>query len=131
MSSAMPRPTETELELLKVLWDRGPSTAREVLASVEEERAVGYTTILKMLQVMEKKGLVDVDRERRSHVYAAAIERGHTLGGLVDDLVRRAFDGAAEDLLVHLVGRKPDEDTLSRLEQRIAELRQKEGGDHE
>ena len=131
MSNDTPRPTETELELLKVLWDRGPSTARDVLATIEQERPVGYTTVLKMLQIMEKKRLVTVDRERRSHAYAAAIERGQTLGGLADDLGRRAFDGAAEDVLVHPVGQVPDGDTLNRLEERIAELRQKENDPHE
>ena len=131
MTQDTPRPTETELELLKVLWDRGPSTAREVLAAIEEQRPVGYTTVLKMLQVMDKKGLVTVDRERRSHVYAAAIERDSTLGGLVDDLVHRAFDGAAEELLVHLVGSRPDAEALDRLERRIAELREEEGRDRE
>lgn len=131
MNTEQPRPTETELELLKVLWDRGPSTARDVLAAIESSRPVGYTTVLKMLQVMEKKSLVTVDRERRSHVYTAAIERSRTLGGLVDDLVHRAFDGAAEDVLVHLVGDRPDAETLERWERRIAELRQQEGGNHD
>lgn len=131
MKPDMPRPTETELELLKVLWDRGPSTAREVLAAIESARTVGYTTVLKMLQVMEKKSLVTVDRERRSHVYTAAIERSRTLGGLVDDLVRRAFDGAAEDVLVHLVGDRPDAATLQLWEQRIAALRAQEDADDE
>lgn len=127
MSDDRVRPTDFELDILKILWERGPSTARAVLDSLPAHRRSGYTTVLKMLQVMEKKEMVEVDRSARSHVYAARIQRERTVGGLVDDLVDRVFDGAAADLLVRLVegsDLKPEE--LDALEARIAEVRKKE-----
>jgi BlaI family penicillinase repressor len=123
---AQNQPTDFELELLKVLWDRGPSTAREVLQIIEETRPVGYTTILKMLQVMEKKEMVDVDRSERSHVYGASLQKNKTMRGLVSRFVDRTFDGAADALLLHLAEGKIDAKTLDQLENKIAELRAKE-----
>ncbi|MEZ6194732.1 MAG: BlaI/MecI/CopY family transcriptional regulator [Planctomycetota bacterium] len=126
MTTRSSRPTEFELELLKILWDRGPATAREILEAIEERRPVGYTTVLKMLQLMEKKDMVAVDRTARSHVYSAALERGRTLGGLVEEFVSRAFDGAAEDMLVHLVKGRLDAEALERLQRRLEELKEEE-----
>lgn len=120
-------PTDAELRLLKVLWERGPSTARAVLDALPDDRPIGYTTVLKTLQVMEEKGLVTVDRAARSHVYAPAIERAATLRSLVSAFVDRTFDGAAEELLVHLAdGPGLDQDTLLALEERVAALRREE-----
>lgn len=120
------QPTDFELELLKVLWERGASTAREALKVIEDTRSVGYTTVLKMLQVMEKKGMVDVDRSERSHVYSATLQRKKTMSSLVSRFVNRTFDGAADDLLLHLADGKINSKTLDQLESRIAELRAKE-----
>lgn len=127
VTDAARHPTDAELRILKVLWKRGPSTARDVMDALTDERAVGYTTVLKTLQVMEGKGLVTVDRAARSHVYEARVARDATLGGLVTRLVDSAFDGAAGELLVHLVAGDVDADALRDLEQRIAALRREEG----
>ncbi len=120
------QPTDFELELLKVLWDRGPSTAREALKAIEASRSVGYTTVLKMLQVMDKKGMVKVDRSRRSHVYEAALQRSKTMSGLLSRFLDRTFDGAAEELLIHLAEGELSSEALDDLESRIAALRAKE-----
>ena len=127
MKSSDQRPTEFELRVLKVLWENGPSTARAVLERMPSKRPVGYTTVLKMLQLMEKKSMVAVDRSARSHVYSARRKKESTLRHLTSDFVDRAFDGAADELLVHLVkdGRLSSRD-LDELETRIAELRRKE-----
>lgn len=120
-------PTDFELAILKVLWQHGPSTAREVLERLRGRRQVGYTTVLKMLQLMEEKGMVSVDRSARSHVYAPRMREASTLRRLVGDFVDRAFDGAADRALVHLVedGRLGT-DELDDLERKIAELRRRE-----
>ncbi|MEE9395103.1 MAG: BlaI/MecI/CopY family transcriptional regulator [Planctomycetota bacterium] len=121
------KPTSSELEILKVLWERGPSTAREVLERLKSRKPVGYTTILKMLQLMEPKGIVAVDRSARSHVYSARLKRDSTMRKLVREFVDRTFDGALDEALVHLVdGKKIDAATLSKLEARIQELKKKE-----
>ncbi len=94
------RPTEAELELLKVLWEQGPSTVRQVWEAVSAKRPLGYTTVLKMLQIMQEKGLVRRDDRERAHVYEAKAEREATLRGMVDDLLQQAFDGSMRQLLV-------------------------------
>ena len=96
----LPKPTEAELELLRVLWERGPSTVREIHDAVGEERDTGYTTTLKILQKMAAKGLVRRDESQRSHVYSAAIKAEQTQRQLVRDLLHRAFGGSAAQLVV-------------------------------
>jgi predicted transcriptional regulator len=96
-----PRPTPAELEILRVLWERGPSTVREVQAVLERERPTGYTTALKLLQIMADKGLVSRDETDRAHVYAAKVAEGQAQGQLVGDLLERAFGGSAAKLVMH------------------------------
>ncbi len=102
-----PLPTEGELELLRVLWARGPSTVREVLDALGPQRGVGYTTILKLLQIMHGKGLVVRDEDARSHVYAAALPEEDTQRRLVSDLVQRAFGGSAAKLVLNALSGPP------------------------
>ena len=98
--SQLPRPTPAELEILNVLWERGPSSVREVQEHLVKSRAAGYTTVLKLLQIMAGKGLVVRDASERSHVYRAAIARERTQRQLVTDLVERAFGGSASQLIM-------------------------------
>ncbi len=98
---ATPLPSEGELELLRVLWARGPSTVREVLEALGPGRGIGYTTVLKQLQIMYGKGLVTRDEGARSHVYAAAAAEEATQQRLVSDLVERAFGGSAARLVLN------------------------------
>ena len=97
-----PRPTPGELEILRVLWERGPSTVREVQESLGAARAAGYTTVLKLLQIMADKGLVTRDETARAHVYAARAPETQTQRQLVRDPVDRAFGGSAAQLVVRL-----------------------------
>ena len=98
--SQLPRPTDAELEILKVLWRRGPCTVREVFDSLSESKQTGYTTVLKFMQIMAEKGLVRRDETERAHRYEAALAEEETQRQLVGDLLRRAFDGSAKRLVM-------------------------------
>lgn len=104
-----PRPTEAELALLQILWERGPSTVREVHARLEEQRAteVAYTTVLKLLQVMHDKGLVQRDTSERSHVYTPTWAEEAVTGRLVAHLVDKAFGGSASRLVQRALAERP------------------------
>jgi len=98
MKSRLRRPTDAELAILRVLWSRGPSTVREVAESMGREG--GYTTVLKLLQIMTEKRLVTRDESARTHVYAAAYTEDQTQRHLVSDLIARAFNGSAAKLVL-------------------------------
>jgi predicted transcriptional regulator len=100
MSSEPPRPTDAELEILAVLWSRGPSTVRDVHEVIASRKPTQYTTVLKQLQVMADKGLVIRDEKQRSHVYAPAKPREWTQKQLAGYLLNRAFEGSARSLLL-------------------------------
>jgi predicted transcriptional regulator len=102
-----PLPTEAELELLGVLWEKGPSTVREVHAALPPGREVRYTTVLKLLQIMAEKGLVRRDESRRAHVYAPASHAARTQRRIVADLVERAFGGSASRLVQQALSSRP------------------------
>src|SRR5262249_44490831 len=95
-----PRPTDAELAILRVLWRRGPSTVRDVHDELGGDAATVYTTVLKMLQIMHDKGLVSREEAGRAHVYQAAQSREQTQAGLVSDLIQRAFEGSAQQLVM-------------------------------
>ena len=95
-----PRPTEAELAILGVLWTRGPSTVRQVNDALAASRETGYTTTLKLMQIMAEKGLVTRDESDRTHVYTARGSQGETQRALVSDLVDRAFGGSAAALVL-------------------------------
>jgi BlaI family penicillinase repressor len=95
------KPTSTELQILGVLWDRGPSTVREIHEVISQSRPLGYTTVLKLLQIMTEKQLVRRNEEARAHVYEAQQPAGATRQQLVGDLLERAFSGSASQLMMH------------------------------
>jgi BlaI family penicillinase repressor len=99
--SNLPRPTPAELEILRVLWERGPSTVREVQEVLTRDRPTGYTTALKLLQIMAEKKLVSRDEAARAHVYSARVPEQQTQRQLVGDLLDRAFGGSALKLVMH------------------------------
>jgi BlaI family penicillinase repressor len=92
------RPTGAELEILQVLWKEGPSTVRRVHEALDPE--TGYTTVLKLMQIMTEKGLLKRDTAERTHVYRPAIPEGQIKNGLVRDLLDKAFRGSARDLIL-------------------------------
>jgi BlaI family penicillinase repressor len=120
-----PQPTDRELEALKVLWDRGEATVREVCDALNERgAALAYTTVLSLLQVMEQKGLVTHRRAGKAYVYAAAIARDKTFQDLAGGFLERVFDGAVNEYLVHaLESRALRPEELDELEAMIAEAR--------
>jgi BlaI family transcriptional regulator, penicillinase repressor len=100
------RPTDGELEILAVLWASGPSTVRQVYEKLKTARDTGYTTVLKLLQIMRDKGLVVRDESERSHVYRAARQQESTQRQLVKNLLTRAFGGSAEKLVMQALSFK-------------------------
>lgn len=100
MARSTPRPTDAELAILRVLWERGPSTVRQVHDALSSARDTGYTTSLKLMQIMAEKGLVTRDASARTHIYTAKLTRGETQRQLVSDLVDRAFGGSAAALVM-------------------------------
>jgi predicted transcriptional regulator len=98
--ASTPRPTDAELAILRVLWERGPSTVRQVHDALTPERPTAYTTALKLLQIMTEKGLVRRDESDRTHVYYARLSEDQTQRQLVRDLLDRAFGGSASKLVM-------------------------------
>jgi BlaI family penicillinase repressor len=95
------KPTASELEILHVLWSKGPSTVREVLESLNEKKATGYTGVLKLLQIMTTKGTVRRDEAQRAHVYEACRPAEQTKRQLATDMLQRVFEGSASQLMMH------------------------------
>src|SRR3979409_368258 len=102
MSQETPqKPTASELEILHVLWARGPSTVREVHEALREQKSLRYTTVQKLLQIMTAKGTVRRNEDQRAHVYEACQPAAATKRQLVDDVLNRVFEGSASELMIH------------------------------
>ena len=115
-SSPIPRPTEAELELLQILWQKEPATVREIHDSLSEDKPSGYTTVLKLLQIMTSKGLVVRDEANRAHVYRAAFTQDAMQSRLLKDLSNRLFAGSAAQLALHALAMEPaSDDELSQI----------------
>ena len=99
------KPTDGELAILQVLW-RGPTTVKEVHKVLESQRKIGYTTVLKLMQIMVEKGLVTRDESTFAHIYQAAIPQEQTQRGLVADLLERAFEGSTSRLVLQALQAK-------------------------
>jgi predicted transcriptional regulator len=118
-----PKPTPAELGILRSLWKHGPSTVREVQERLDGSRPTGYTTVLKLLQIMIAKGLVQRNECERAHVYEAMAPEEATQKQLVRDLVDRAFGGSASQLVLHaLATRKTSRSDLARIRELLDEL---------
>lgn len=100
-------PTKAELDILHVLWESGPSTVRDVHATLYGDDGAGYTTALKLMQIMHAKGLVERDDSQRAHIYRAAISKQRTQKHYVADIVDRLFNGSASQLALHALGSQP------------------------
>ncbi|HTG32810.1 MAG TPA: BlaI/MecI/CopY family transcriptional regulator [Thermoanaerobaculia bacterium] len=103
----LPRPTDAELAILRVLWRRGPSTVKDVHEELARITPTGYTTTLKQLQIMAEKGLVTRDESLRAHLYTARVPAEQTQTQLVRDLLDRAFDGSATRLVMRALSSRP------------------------
>ena|SRR5690242_990295 len=100
----VPRPTEAELEILQILWARDGCTVRDVHEALHRDAGTGYTTALKLLQIMHGKGLVTRDDSQRAHVFHAAISKEKTQKRFLADLVQRVFEGSPSQLVLHALG---------------------------
>jgi predicted transcriptional regulator len=122
LPKSIPRPTDAELEILTVLWSRGPTTVREVHETVSARKPTQYTTVLKIMQIMAEKGLVRRDEKQRAHIYEAARPREWTQQQLAGDLLQRAFNGSARSLMVGaLSARKASKAELAELRRLLDE----------
>ena len=118
-----PRPTDAELAILRVLWQRGPSTVREVHEDLSRTHDSGYTTVLKLLQIMTDKGLVVRDESQRAHVYASCDSQEGTQRQLLGDLIDRAFGGSPATLVMQaLSGRRASAEELTAIRNLIEEM---------
>lgn len=119
----LPRPTDAELAILKVLWEAGPSSVRQVHKTLNRRRACGYTTALKLLQIMTEKGLVQRDESTRPQIYRPRLPREHTERQLVADLLERAFGGSARRLVLQaLAVKEASPEELAQIEKLLTRL---------
>jgi predicted transcriptional regulator len=122
-----PRPTEAELAILQVLWRHGSATVRQVHEELSQQRPTGYTTVLKLMQIMAEKGLVDRDESSRAHVYSARLDEALTQRQLVGDLLDRAFSGSASRLVMQaLASRRASHEELAEIRRLLNELSEEE-----
>ena len=123
---SLPKPTEGELELLRVLWVKGSATVRELHDAVSQERELGYTTVLKLLQIMTEKGLVQRTELGRAHVYRTTASQEETQSQLLRDLSDRLFSGSAAQLAMHALAMEPtSSDELREIRELIDRKREK------
>jgi BlaI family transcriptional regulator, penicillinase repressor len=106
----LPRPTEGELELLRILWRKGPATVRDLHEEVSRTRPLGYTSVLKLMQIMTEKGLVDREESVKAHVYRAVAGERATQDQLLRDMSQRLFAGSAAQLAMHALSLEPVND---------------------
>lgn len=118
----LPKPTSAELEILRVLWERGPSTVREIHEVLAAARPTGYTTVLKLLQIMSAKGMVTRNEDARAHIYEAVQPARNTKSQLVGDLLQRVFSGSASQLMMHaLVGKRTSREEIDEIRRLLDE----------
>jgi BlaI family penicillinase repressor len=123
MSSSLPRPTEAELPILQVLWERGPLSVRDVMHALNESKPAGYTTVLKQIQIMTDKGLVEKDESRRPQIYRACCSETQTQRQLLSHLVQRAFGGSMKSMVLQaLSSRKSRPAEIAEIEKLLDRL---------
>jgi BlaI family penicillinase repressor len=122
MRSAPQKPTASELEILRVLWSRGPSTVREVHEALSEKKSLGYTSVLKLLQIMTAKGTVRRNETQRAHVYEVCLPAEQTKRQIAGDMLQRVFEGSASQLMMHaLAGQKASPEEITELRRMLDE----------
>ena len=124
----IPNPTPGELEILRVLWRVGPATVRKIQESLPVEKPAGYTTVLKLLQIMTEKGLVRREEENRAHVYEACQSEDQAQRQIVGDVMDRVFGGMAQRLVMHaLTERKASPEDLAEIRRLLDRLEGEQG----
>ena len=126
MTPSPQKPTASELEILRVLWSRGPSTVRDVHEALSERRELGYTTVLKLLQIMTAKGTVRRNETQRAHVYEAGLPAEQTKRQLAGDMLQRVFEGSASQLMMHaLAGNKASREEIEEIRRLLDDYERK------
>ena len=121
-----PKPTASELEILQVLWDRGPSTVREVHQEISGKRPIGYTSVLKLMQIMTAKGTLRRNEQQRAHVYEVVQTAEKTKRQPALDVLTRVFDGSASELMMHaLAGGNTSKEEIEQLRRMLSEYERK------
>ena len=126
MLTHSPKPTASELQILHVIWERGPSTVREVHQALNDKRPIGYTSVLKLMQIMTAKGTLRRNEEQRAHVYEAVQPAEKTKRQLALDVLQRVFDGSASQLMMHaLADRKASKEEVDELRRLLNDYERK------
>ncbi|HWW41853.1 BlaI/MecI/CopY family transcriptional regulator [Pedobacter sp.] len=121
-----PKPTESELEILQILWEKGDSTVREVHEILEKNKEAGYTTTLKLMQIMHEKGLVSRDTSSKTHIYRALVNQQKTQQQLVNKMIDNVFNGSAARLVMQALGNHTaSEDEINSIKKYLDELSKK------
>lgn len=120
----VPNPTDGEMAILRVLWDRGPSTVRDLHQALAERKDTAYTTVLRMCQIMHEKGLLDRNDSERQHVFAPRVTEEEVQGGLLGDLLAKAFRGSAASLVMRALSSRPQEAELDEIQAVLDRLRE-------
>jgi predicted transcriptional regulator len=121
------KPTDSELEILKVLWEFGPSTVKFVNEKINEKKDTGYTTTLKLMQIMTDKGILRRERESRSHVYSAEYKKSDTQNTMINKLAKSMFGGSSVKLAMQALGNsKASEDELQEIKNLLERIKNKQ-----
>ena len=124
--TTIPRPTDSELEILQVLWKHGPSTVRFVNDWLNRKKRTGYTTTLKLMQIMTEKGLLSRDSSRKVHIFSPAVKEEETQTRLIDKMLDLAFDGSASKLVLQTLGsNRTSREELDKIKKLITDLEKK------
>ncbi len=119
------RPTESELEILNILWAKGPSTVREVHEVLEQSKEAGYTTTLKLMQIMHEKGMLKRDTSSKTHVYEAIVSQQQTQGQILKRMIDTVFNGSATQMVMQALGNhKANAEELEQIKKYLEEMEQ-------
>jgi len=126
MSNKKLKPTESEVEILQILWEHGPQNVRFINEKLNEQREVGYTTTLKIMQLMLEKGLLERDASSRTHIYKAKVSEQKVQGQLLNKFVNTAFRGSAIKMVMSALGNhKPSDEELDEIKDLIKKIEKK------
>jgi predicted transcriptional regulator len=122
------KPTESELEILNILWDKGPSTVREVHEELAKTKDAGYTTTLKLMQIMHEKKLLRRNTESKTHIYEAAVSQSQTQGQMIQRMIDTVFNGSAGQLIMQALGNhKATDEELEHIKQYLEQMEKSKG----
>ncbi len=122
-------PTPAELEVLRIIWEQGPCTVREVMNLLKPKRPRAYTSVMSLMNVMAEKGLLNQKAKGRAFIYSAKVSRDKTQSSMLSDLLNRAFDGSANALVAHLLQQaEPNSEELDEIHKTITRITRKKGG---